>query len=409
VELRAANAFASVTLAALLAACGGRSIVTLDDESSSGGGGRAPGAPGAPGARERPPLERVQDPVSLFRTEAPYEWARVVTRGDGFDLLAGRNSQPRVTVARRAVLTSEPPRLALGDADVVVASTENAWNGRAAGDRLLLCHVRYVGDPVLFTAHTGAYTPVVPDRQLFNNGFCNGFAFLGESGLVAVTRGRPIRPTLSTIGIDGYLGTIEQPAFPGAESTIQQISVTAHAGRFAWAGFIDEASVVRVGFGSGPVLEQSVDIPGEMYPDGRPRIEPWPFTDGVSVSWQETDVRSRVVAVDSDGTRHLDLVIEHPGANNVNRPEIAPTPHGLVVAYSVTVDEETEVVVELFGADGQRRATPEVLAVSNALVSSAAALGDVVLVVWSGPERAEDVAGRSHVAGYRGALFRTAP
>jgi hypothetical protein len=272
----------------------------------------------------------------------------------------------------------------------------------------MLCHVPHVGDPVLFTAHTGAYTPYVTDRRLFDNGFCNGFAFVGDSGLLATTRGRDIRPTLSPIGVDGYRGD-EYPAFPGAETTVRQISVTAHAGRFAWAGFIEEASVVRVGFGSGPVPEQSVDLPGEMYPDGRPRIEPWPFSDGVSVSWQETAVRSRVVAVDADGARHLDLVLERPDANFVNRPEIAATPHGLVVAYSVTVDEETEVIVEVFGADGQRRAAPEVLTVPGALVSSSAALGDVVLVVWSGPERVDDAYGSGHVAGFRGALFRTAP
>ena len=398
-----------VTLAALAAACGGRSIATFDDERSIAGGGRAPAAPGAPGASERAPLERVQDPVSLFRTEAPYRFARVVARGEGFDLLAGRESSPKVTVARRANLVSEPPRLAFADAEMQVASTPNAWDAEVVGDRLMLCHIRYVGDPVLFTAHTGAYTPVVTDRRLFDNGFCNGFAFLGDTGLVAVTRGRSIRPALATIGVDGYPGTGEQPAFPGAESTVRQISVTAHAGRFAWAGFIDEASVVRVGFGAGPVAEQSVDIPGEMIPDGRPRIEPWPFGDGVSVSWQENDVRSRVVAVDADGTRHLDLAIEHPGSRYVNRPEIAPTPHGLVVAYSVNVEEETEVIVELFGADGRRRSAPEVFTIPGGHVSSAAALGDVVLVVWPGPERADDASGRTHAAGYRGALFRTAP
>jgi hypothetical protein len=50
-----------------------------------------------------------------------------------------------------------------------------------------------------------------------------------------------------------------------------------------------------------------------------------------------------------------------------------------------------------------------VLIVPGALLTSAAALGDVVLVVWSGAERVDDAAGTSHVAGYRGALFRTAP
>jgi hypothetical protein len=33
----------------------------------------------------------------------------------------------------------------------------------------------------------------------------------------------------------------------------------------------------------------------------------------------------------------------------------------------------------------------------------------VVLVVWTGPERADDASGQAHVAGFRGALFRTAP
>ena len=396
-----------MALAALVVACGGRSIVTLDEESGADGAGREPGAPGGAGAPARAPLERVREPVSLFETKAAYKFARVVARNGGFDLLAGRDAEPRVTVARRAELASEPPRLTFGD-EAEVASTPNAWNAAAVGDRLMLCHAMYVGDPVLFTAHTGAYMPAVANRTLYENGFCNGFAFLGDSGLLAVTRGRPIRPTLTGINLDGFRGA-ESPAFPDAEPSIRQISVTAHAGRFAWAGFINEASVVRVAFGSGPVPEQTVDLPGEMYPDGRPRIEPWPFTDGVSVSWQETDVRSRVVAVDSDGTRHLDLVIERPDATFVNRPEIAPTPHGLVVAYSASMDEESEVVVEVFGADGQRRAAPEVLTVPTALVSSAAALGDVVLVVWSGPERADDLTEAEQVAGFRGALFRTAP
>jgi hypothetical protein len=262
---------------------------------------------------------------------------------------------------------------------------------------------------VLLSAHTGAYTPVTTNRALFDNGFCNGFAFVGDTGLVAVTRGRPIRPLLALMDASGYASTDAQPAFPEAEPGIDQIAVTAHAGRFAWAGYVPEASSVRVAFGSGPAPEQSVDVRGEMAPDGRPRIEPWPFSDGVTISWQETSQRARVVAIDEDGTRHLDHVIDRPDALYVSRPEIAPTPHGLVVAYSVSREPVPEVVVELFGADGRRRAEPLVIEAAGALVWSAVALGDVVLVVWSAPETLDDASGFAHPTGYFGTLYRTAP
>jgi hypothetical protein len=262
---------------------------------------------------------------------------------------------------------------------------------------------------VLLSSHTDAYVRAETDRALYDNGFCNGFAFVGDTGLVAVTRGRPIRPTVASISLGGHRLTDEQPAFPDADASIDQIAVTAQAGRFAWAGYVREAASVPVAFGSGPAPERSVDLPGEMAPDGRPRIEPWPFSDGVTVSWQETSLRARVVAVDEDGTRRLEHVIERPDALAVSRPEIAPTPHGLVIAYSVSREPEPEVVIELFGADGRLRAEPIVIAAAGAFVWSAVALGDVVLVVWSGAETADDASGFAHSTGFYGALFRTAP
>jgi hypothetical protein len=365
-----------------------------------------------------PPLELAWGPRLVFEDPDLSGFARAVARAGGFDLLYRPELSSRPLRARRASLASRPLRLEVA-ARVADLAPGSSVAIVADGNRLALCHALSVGSPIQFSAFDGAYEAAHVDRRLYDKGVaCDGLAFEGELGLVAVSKDPPdgaccVRSSLAEISATGALLGAEQLAFPGDPGSIsRRVALTAHAGRFVWAGYVNNTAALRVAFAGGAVPERVVDVPGEIDGDTRPHVTGWPFTRGASVSWRETPQRSRIVAVDDDGTRHLDAVIEGPNGELVSRPELAPTPDGLVAAYTLCPShfaEPGELWIELFGRDGGRRGEGIRLDIDcYAPVASAAALENMVLVLWPRDELVtQNGFSGLRPTGFFGALVRT--
>ena len=329
-------------------------------------------------------IEVVVSAQSLFdASQAPYNRSRIVARNGGFDFLAGRDDKPWGAVARHARIAGDAWQFA-GAAAVVVNGDHNSFEASADGERLTICHNQFSATPIRWSRFSGAYDKELERTMPGYAALCEGIAFHGGRGLLAVHRRGDdgtccSRAELFDLDGDDVI-TPGREALPAGE--YGDVSLSAYPNGFVWAGYLDSARAVHVAFARADGTEAVALIQGESS-GGRPAIEPWPHrADAVAVSWQETDQRVRLVAVTEEGDVVFDHVIERPDARWLSRPAMAGTAGAFVVATGVCPELGEEGVTELAVLDAAGAATDS-MTFAGCGQPRLAASGDTAVLMWA--------------------------
>jgi hypothetical protein len=346
----------------------------------------------------------VTTPFALFDSATPLRFARAFARAGAFDVLANRKGPPNGVLARRGTVREGPLRLDFGAASPILVGVVNGTNGAVDGDLLALCHHNYNGDAIHFASFTGAYSKTAA-KFISAAASCNGLAYRGERGLIAFhalpSNGKCCsRAVLSSISRTGSLsGPLREALGPGE---LADVGLIAYGRGFAWAGYVS-GPAMRVYFAPDDAEERNVQHP-EAGTEGLTvtRMARWPFDDrAVAVAYRPGDGAGRLLVVRDDGSIIVDRTITAPAGFRNNRPVIAPTTRGLVVAYARCPSDfaikSGTLHIELWDPRGEVIAARDVTVGCSTAVSSAAALDDVVLITF--PDGADS-------DGYLGVLAR---
>jgi hypothetical protein len=320
--------------------------------------------------------------------------AKVIARDGGIDVLANRYL-PGV-LARRGLVQQTPPFVTWQGAPFeLLPGVVSGTVATANGDELEICHHQYNGDASSFSSFSGAYARVSGPATLFDGSSCEGIAYRGERGLLAIHKraadGRCCsRPVVFELNHDSLVSRQEELALP--EGQFGDIRMSAYAGGFAWAGFIDDngsrALHVRFRTDAGTVAH-NLPAPGA---GERPDVASWPFDDAVAVTWSVGD-GMKLAVVDSAGTLLVDEDISPAPGEHIQRAPVDTSAHGLVAAYARCAadfsDSAGQLIAELrrAGEPTQRVAVP---VKCHAFVQSIAVVGDVIFVLFA---RDDDIEG----------------
>jgi hypothetical protein len=323
--------------------------------------------------------------------------ARVVARAGGFDLLVNHDGAPAV-YARRGSVQPTPPFVVWDrPASELMPGVVSGTVAAANGDDLAICHNQYNGDASSFSAFTGAYSRVRGPSTLFDGSDCQGLAFRGDRGLLALHKRPPdghccSRPVVFDLDHQGSLVSRQETlALPDGE--FGDIRMSTYSGGYAWAGMLTrQKPAMHVRFRS-DAETVGHELPAELSPTGdRPDIAGWPFDRAVAVSWPKGSGVRLVVMRDSGELLADDDIAAAPG-EHVQRATMETSVHGLVVSYArCPADFSTadgKLVTEL-RRPGEPIQTVSVPVRCHAAAQSLALVGDVVLILfWTG----EDIQG----------------
>ncbi len=363
-------------------ACGARTE-TLSEHAAGGGPAPAPTSPGGPAVPPGPndpmgtpnPTTRIEMLVPPTQVvDGDVQGNKLVARNGGFDLLAsvdGDLAATRLTVSDR-IETSASHLVQAG------WGPSGQWTARST--ELIGCGLNFTPSPIEVMGYEGAYTKTIT-RSLPSAAGCNGVAFAGAQGLLAIHRRPPSgeccsRPEL----VDFDDPSRSREALPDGEYGF--LSLAAFGGEFAWAAEVADRSQVRIAFGNIDRTTTEFEIPTPNFDANLPRLAANPAIGDVLTHFHTTDRSVRAIAVSRSGTTRFDRNYPALTPDRSIGFAAAATTQGWLVASGSCSEGNGQVLVEHMNGTGDGEAISLDVGCPN-FVRAAAVDGNVALVLWS--------------------------